>query len=293
MKLMKARMMCVMSVLVAVAIVLIAGCGGKAGVGAPGKSAVLKYDMDKKEALKYRSVSESIQNMKVQAMEMQVRSGKKLVFSVRPEGYEGKNYKLAITVDSLEVSVDSPQGNVSADASSMLGKSFSMILSPMGEELDISGAELLEYDMGMAGKRNVVPDFQTVFPNVADSPIEIGGTWTTFDTLRVNEGGGELVIVLEAVNTLEGFETMKGLECARVSAVVTGTVKGEGEQGGAKMNFDGTFSGNDLWHFAYKKGTLVSSVSKANVENTITVSGPQEMVIPMTQTTTIDIVLVD
>ena len=272
-----------------VALAVTSGCGGRGGVG---KGMNLEYKMPKKEALAYRSVSESLQKMSVQGMNMEVTSDKKLVFSVRTKGQEDTNYRLEVTVDSLDVNMVSMQGNFSADAASVLGKSFEMTLSALGVESDLSGASALEYEIGMAGKRSVSAEFQAVFPDLAGRPLEIGGTWTATDTLDIKEGDGDIHIILEQVNTLEGFETVEGLECARVSAVVTGTLSGTGEQGGAKLTFNGTFEGTELWHFARKKGVLVKSVSESKVMNTVKVTGPQEMEIPVSETTKSEIVLV-
>jgi hypothetical protein len=170
------------------------------------------------------------------------------------------------------------------DMSTIVGKSFAMSLSPLGEELDVSSAEVLTYTIGPGGERSVGPDFQTIFPNVAGKPVKIGDTWTSMDTLDVKEGDSNIKVVMKSVNTLKALEAVSGLECARVEAVVTGTLSGTGQQGGATLTFEGDIAGTDVWHFAYKEGLFVKMVSEATVEGNITTSGPQSMDIPMTQT---------
>ncbi len=265
-------------------VLLTAGCGGRGGVGGPGKGVDLKYDISDQGPSTYRSVTESVQDMNVHGMEMRVTSIKRIVYSVVPKGRKGEDLLLSVTVDSLDVDTVSPQGSISADVDEVLGESFEMLLSPMGHEIDVSGAAALEYGMGMAGTRNLAGDFQAVFPDLAGRRVMVGDTWTTADTLNVEEGDSEIIIMTTAVNTLEGYETVGGLECVRVSAAVAGTLKGEGMQGGAKMVFDGTFEGNETWHFAYKEGIYVKGVSENNIQNTVTLSGPQELEIPVTQT---------
>lgn len=288
----KSMRICVPAAILAAVIALGAGCGGRAGAGAPGKGMSLEYKMPKGETLTYRTVSESMQKMKVQGMDMEISSDKKLVFSVKSKGTEGDDLLLGVTVDSLDAGTTSMQGNISADATGIIGKSFDMLLSPLGIESGLSGADTLEYDMGMAGKRSISPDFQGVFPDLAGRSVKVGDTWSAADTLNIHEGGGNIELVLNSVNTLAGFEKVDGLDCARVSAVVTGTLKGEGRQGGARMAFDGTFDGDETWYFAYKKGILVKSSSESTVQNTVTITGPQEMEIPVTQTIKSETVLV-
>jgi hypothetical protein len=145
----------------------------------------------------------------------------------------------------------------------------------------------------MGEATNLAADFQAVFPDLAGHRIKKGESWTTTDTLSVEESGGEVIIALKAVNTLTGYETVKGLECAKITAAVEGTITGTGEQNGAQLEFAGTFTGEEVWYFAYKEGMLVKSNSEQNVLNTVKVSGPQNMEIPINQTTTSETALIN
>lgn len=56
------------------------------------------------------------------------------------------------------------------------------------------------------------------------------------DTITEKVGGGEITINLESFNTLEGFETVDGLECAKIIVKITGTLEGgRGDQGGCGL----------------------------------------------------------
>ncbi len=275
--------------------VFVAGCGGRGGMGAPDEDLGFVYDMADEGILKYRTSTKSVQEMSIHGMEMEVNSDKLIVFAVdageeaaksyaRPGAMADRTVPISVTIDSLKLATVSPQGTTTADPSSVIGKSFHMTLSPKGEELDFSGAGEMVYEMGAVGERNLSADFQAFFPDLPGGKIAVGETWTSRDTLRVDEGDGEIRIVLEALNTLEGYEKVMGLECARISAVVTGTLSGEGEQRGSRLTFDGTLTGTELWHFAHEEGIFVKSVSESDVSNTITVEGPQSMEIPVVQT---------
>jgi hypothetical protein len=293
MKLNKSGILKVLSAVLVAAFALTGGCGGKGGVGGPGKGVDLSYKMNMKETLSYRMMSSNVQHMKVMGMEMEVNSDKKLAYTIRPEGQDGMNHRIRVTVDTLEVDIAGPQGNVSADAAPVLGKTFDMTLSPLGKESDLAGAKALKYDRGSGETISLAADFQGAFPDLAGHRIKMGDTWTTRDTLKVDESGGEIVIMLESVNTLAGYETVNGMECARITAVVVGSITGEGEQNGAQLEFDGTFEGNETWYFAYEEGLLVKIISDQNVLNTVKVSGPQNMEIPVNQTMKFETVLLN
>ena len=51
----------------------------------------------------------------------------------------------------------------------------------------------------------------------------------------------------------EKFETIGGNECAKITAKVTGTLRGSGNQNGADLVFEGDITSDDIWYFAYTK----------------------------------------
>ena len=121
-----------------------------------------------------------------------------------------------------------------------------------------------------------------MFPDLAGKPIKIGDTYTTMDTIDIDEGQTNLQMLFESENTLSGYETVNGLECAKITAKVKGSLKGTGNQGGADLDFEGDIEADETWFFAYKKGLFVQTSSDSFTEATIAVSGPQEMTLPMT-----------
>ena len=113
-------------------------------------------------------------------------------------------------------------------------------------------------------------------------PVKVGDTWTSVDEIPVKEPNTELMLVFENLHTFVGFETIGGMKCARVEVVVTGTMTGSGDQMGAPLTFEGTTEGTETWYFAVEEGVYVGGTTELMTTATVTVSGPQEMVIPMT-----------
>ncbi|MCU0646243.1 MAG: hypothetical protein MUC94_18550 [bacterium] len=95
-------------------------------------------------------------------------------------------------------------------------------------------------------------NFLTIFPDLPGKPVKIADSWTTNDTINVKEGGTEMRMTFVSVNTLQGFETVDGHECAKVTA---------------------------------KEGVFVKSISDGLSEGTVAVTGAQKMTIPMTMAT--------
>ena len=281
------------AILLVITLGLLAGCAAKqlVLVEKP-KGVTLEYRMPEGAVLKYETTQSSDQTMQMMGMAVETSMSKSYMFSVAGKGEKGDGYDLEITIDSMDATIGTPQGDFPADVEPVIGQSFSMSISRLGKELDLSGAEEIQYGVGPQGARSIKPDFKTLFPDLPEAQVNIGDTWTTQDTIDVDESGIEIVINSESVNTFTGFETVAGMKCAKVTAAVTGTLKGAGEQQGAQVSFEGTLSGTETWYFAYEQGLFVQLSSDIFTKSTIDVTGPQEMTIPMTQTMNFETALI-
>jgi len=282
----------ILSAVIILAVVAMAGCAAKKEMKIepePGLS--LMYRMPADQVLKYQMTNESTQNLEIMGQSMKIETSKAYGFSIKSKGMQEGNHKLEFTINSAAIHVESPQGGVPVSVDAVLGKSFDMTFSPLGEELDLAGAKALKYSMPQ-GEQSIAPDFQIVFPNLPGKPMEIGDTWSGKDTLNIEEGDSRLKIDMDILNTLEGFETIEGMECVKVVSKITGTVDGQGKQEGMDLVTKGDLKGTDTWYFAYKDGILVKVASDVDVDATVTGTGLQNITIPLKQKAHTDIILV-
>ena len=264
------------------AVIVTIGCAAKKNPwGSPEAGLILTYRMPEDQVLKYKMSSKYEQNLEIMGQSTKIELDKAYMLSIKSGGMVEDNHQLGITIDSMEVHVTIPQGEVPADVSTVLGKSFDMKLSPLGKEMDLSGAESIKYDLGPGEKHGIASDFQALFPNLASRPVKVADTWKSTDNIDVKEGDSETHIIMESINVLEGFETVNGMECAKITSTYTGTIDGKGKQDGMDLVTKGEIKGSDTWYFAYEEGLLVKITSNVAGEGTITGSGPQNIVIPM------------
>jgi hypothetical protein len=277
----KAHLLIAMIIL---AVILIAGCAARKEI--PGKvkeGFMLQYLMPENQVLKYQTINGFTQQLDIKGQSVKVESGETTVFSVKSIGQKEDNHQLEVFIDSMSINVNTPRGELSPDMSPVWGENFDMILSPLGKELDLSGADSIQYEVSPGQKRSIGLGFENIFPDLPGRFVKIGDTWTTNDTISEKSGKGELQISLESVNKLQGFETVNGLECAKITAVFTGTLDGKGEEQGIELITKADVEGTDIWYFAYKKGIFVKAITNGTAIGTVTGSGPQQISIPLTR----------
>jgi hypothetical protein len=270
----------------AVAVGLLAALGLAVSAAGPAsapaaKAIVLEYKMPKGRALTYQGKSEQGTVMEVMGQSMDTTTTGSTTYTFTSKGLKDKNFIVGVTIDDMSASVTGAQGDLSPDLSSVKGKSFDMVLSPLGSEVDVTGAEAITYSIATQ-TQSLASGFRTFFPDMPGKPVKIGDTWPSNSSVTENAGSITVRADIENINTLEGFETVDGVECARISAQVTGTVSGSGNQMGQDVTFTGTIKGKAVHHFAVKEGFYVKSMTETTGEMSIDVPAAS-MTIPMTQ----------
>jgi len=262
--------------------VFVAAGGAAVKAVSPQEAVTLAYQFPEGRALKYKTSGTQIQNMEIMGQAMTTESVSTTDFTVKGKGMKDGNLVLGVTIDAAKADVSSPQGNMSPDMSVIVGKSFDMIVSRLGKEIDVSGAEAIKYDMPTGGSRDVSSGFQAFFSDVPDKPVKIGDTWPSEDTIVQKEGAGETRLHFTNQNTFDGIETVDGYECARIKVAVKGTITGNLDQQGVGISIDMKMDGTDTWYFAIKEGIYVKSDMKASLGGVVAVGEPANMTIPVT-----------
>jgi hypothetical protein len=246
------------------------------------ESVVLEYKMPAGQVLRYLSKDEMTQVSEAMGQKFETLATTTGTYSFQPKGRKEQNFLLAVSIDDMAMSITGTQGDLSPDLKSVKGKSFDMVLSPLGAEVDVSGAEPISYET-LTGPRNVAMTFKAFFPDLPGKPVKVGDSWPSNYAIDEKAGPVDIHFDFQNLNTLEGFETVDGRACARISAKVTGNISGTGSQQGVDMLFGGTMKGTDLWYFALKEGVFVKLTSELSSDMAISMSGAQSMTVPTTQ----------
>jgi hypothetical protein len=270
----------------------ITGCAVKKEIwGNPDAGLILTYRMPENQVFQYRATSEESQTVEIMGQANSTKSTSGNKFSVKSKGLKDNNLILGITVNDIKLDITSMMGDISPDMKPIIGKEFEMTLSPLGKEIGFSGAESLKYNLGPSGDRNIESSFRTIFPDLSDLPVKIGDSWKSKDENTEKTGGISVTVTTESISTLQGLETVNGLECVKITTNTTGKVSGGGTQGGQDISFKGDIKGSSTWYFAYKAGVFVKLTSQSSSKGSVTVTA-MNMDLPMTTESKTEISLV-
>lgn len=270
---------------------ILAGCAAKTaapraaeGPAAPAPPAglVLEYKMPAGQVLRYSQTDEVKETGDIMGQIVESVITGAGTDSFRSKGRKDGHYLLEVAIEDMSLSATGPRGDFKPDLTPVVGKTFDMVLSSLGAEVDVSGAELLTFTMPN-GTRSVASGYKVFFPDLPGKPVKIGDTWPTDYSLEDKSGPMAMRTDIRRVNTLDGFETVAGMNCVRITSRLTGRVSGGGSQQGAEIRIEGDVKGTVVWHFAPKEGIYVQSTSEVVNEMTVTVNRGQTMTIPTTQ----------
>ena len=86
----------------------------------------------------------------------------------------------------------------------------------------------------------------------------------------------------EADNTYEGVETIDGIDCAKISSILSGTHSIKTQTQGMDVKTNGKFTGTSTIYFAISEGYFIKQTDESKLEGTLELTYPQEMSMPLT-----------
>lgn len=268
--------------LILLGLFLMGGCAVKTVDiwGDPETGLILKYRMPEGQVMTYETKTELLQTLDVMGQIQEVEGNTSNSISFESKGQKEGNLQLKVTINAMDMYFATSQGGLTPDTSEAVGKSFSMVLSPLGKELELIGVEEIKIDMGPDGIRDLTSDFQDAFPDLAETPVRIGDSWTSTVPISQTSTTGESTMIFTNTYTLDGFDDMDGYECARIAVKTKATYEGTINQGGMELLSEGEIEGTGTLYFAYKEGIFIKMTAEGTSEGIVIVSA-QGLEIPM------------
>lgn len=241
----------------------------------------LAYNYPAEKAIRYSGTSTMVQIMDIQGQSMQVDVNSAFGCFVKSAGMQENNLKIEITVDTLGQTTNSPMGNSGGAITDIKGKACTVIISPEGKVIDLSGAAGLVYSMEGSGETNLSQTLSDFFPVLPSKEISPGEIWNATDSIKTKSAAMTMKTIDNTVNKFEGFETTDGIECAKISTQHSGTISMNVQSQGSDIFIKGPFTGTSEYLFAIKEGYFIKMTSATKVNGNLEMTSPQEMSFPI------------
>jgi hypothetical protein len=229
-----------------------------------------KYPADK--VVRYLTNSTMVQIMDVQGQTMQTDVNSAFGCSVKSAGSVDNNLKLEIAIDTIGQTSNSPMGGTGGTVLGIKGKSCILVITPDGKVADMSGAAGLTYNIEGSGETNLSQTLGDYFPRLPENPVKPGDTWNLTDSVMTISSVMTMKTVDMSVNKVEGFETVNGIECAKISRQHTGTMTMTVQSQGMDIFIKGPYTGTSEYLFAVKEGYLVKLTYATKLKGNLEIS---------------------
>jgi len=161
---------------------------------------------------------------------------------------------------------------MSPDLSSMAGKEFHMVVSKTGREVDTREADAILYQVSPEERSNFGMIFNSMFTDLPGGTVKINDSWTSRDSVTFNDGERFTTLVINGKHTLTDFTESGGVNCAEITAVYDGLMKGKVIGNGMEMDLNGKITGTGTWLFDIEKGQLVKDSTVGKAAGTLSMS---------------------
>jgi hypothetical protein len=162
---------------------------------------------------------------------------------------------------------------------------FNIIISPSGKIIDLSGASKVVYTIEGSGESNMNQSFLSYFPVLPKNSVQPGDTWTTNDTIDSKSQSNSVWMPVAAAFKYEGLEKINGIDCAKITATLTGTRKMTTQSQGMEIHTSGPFTGTQTLFFAVNEGYFVKQTVVSKMTGNIEIPD-QNMSFPVVMTIT-------
>lgn len=252
----------------------------KSNEALPSGSVKLEYSYPSDRSVKYLNNTKVIQDMNVDGQSMLVNVTSYLLCNVRSAGKQTENLTLEIKIDTMAQNIDTPQGDSGGPVNEVKDKVFNITITSSGLVKDISEAAKIVFSGSGGAQSDMSESFMNYFPVLPVVAVKKGDTWITYDTVQTKSQSNTRWMPVESNNKFEGIEKYNGIDCAKITAALSGTMKMTTQSQGMDISTNGIYTGTMVLLFALKEGYFISQTATTRMKGTIEITN-QSMLFPV------------
>jgi len=241
----------------------------------------LVYNYPVNVPVRYKSETKVVQDMDINGQTMETNVISYIGLTLKSLGAAGSNFKIAVTVDTMAQTVDSPAGFSGGAIPEMAGKTFNIVISPDGKITDNSEARNVTYAVVSGGTGDAEQITDNFFPVLPAGTIKPGYTWTSEDSINSRTSAMVTLGTVKSENTFVGFELYNGVNCAKITSALSGTRIMTTQAQGMDIKVSGPYTGSITEYFAPSTGYFIKQIVDTKLTGTIDITAPDAMSFPL------------
>ncbi len=253
----------------------------------PQKAVNLKYQMPEGKTYRYKTLVASDITQEAMGQQMKINNE---VFSVTrvvvdSRGEDG-NLNLIISSDSITVRNKMQGRDTTISLSSLLGKRTKLEISQYGDIINKTIIDSLSGKEQMM-ESSILQSATSLYTKLPGKEIKEGDNWKYARTDTIASMGGQLIINSNYIYTLNGTEDKDGIKCYKIPYTAEMTSTGNSNMQGMNFYIDGSGKMTGTLYISADDGSVVSVEGKNESNMTLATTGDQKMVIPVSQSSTV------
>lgn len=240
----------------------------------------LKYDFKEGKTYIYNDVSNNELIQEMMGSEMKVYNNARTLIRMVGEGSGPDEIKMVISLDSAVSETKTPMLDTTIIFDQIIGKRTEITFNRKGEVLKkelIDSVDLSDQSMQMGQKEALQ------LTKLPDKEVAIGEKWsiTKVDTLEMM--GGTTIMKSEMEFMLSGKDEKLGYEVLKMPFTAKITIEGNGKVMGFVFSIEGEGVSKGDYYFSAAEGIPVLTETEQNFNITMSATGDQNIIIPITQ----------
>ncbi|MBI5022500.1 MAG: hypothetical protein HZB59_13780 [Ignavibacteriales bacterium] len=242
----------------------------------------IEYKFQKGKTYRFNHISNSNITQEMMGKEMKITNASDMTIRVAVDDItkEG-NFGLVVSVDSAKNTTKSPMKDTTMILSNLIGKRTKITVSKIGAVLSREIIDTIKNEgiMGGGSQRGMAQ-----ITRLPEKEVKIGEKWnsTTIDTIE--SMGGKIYHTSNFEYTLSGKEKKQNRDCLKIDYTGTTSDTGKMMMNGMELFVEGGGKVKGILYFDPKAGMTVVEESTTDNEQTMAITGQQNMTIPMSVT---------
>lgn len=188
---------------------------------------------------------------------------------------------LIVSFDSVRVSIQQKKLDTTFVVNEIMGKRKKINLSKLGEVSQKTVIDKIKFGNQMGGD---LSQEGISFPIFADKELKIGDKWKSTSNDTIDLMGSKIAVKTDASYKIVKKETKLDHECLKIEYEAETESEGKTTMQGVELYIESSGDIEGVIYFDPKAGLIIYEEAETDESTTLATTGPQSMMIPITQT---------